>query len=325
MTEKQFKKNEVIFREGEAGESLFQVKSGTVGIFVEYGTDDVNKLTELKKDQFFGEMAVIEVYPRSATAVALDDVNVVEISSGEVMDYFKNDPDKIIEIMKHLSSRLRDLTIDYTDVSETIEELNLAEDKAKRSKSLGEKIKKFAGIYKLNKNVANITSVETLRKIDRVSHSEGYNKNVESFSKGTVIFKEGETGNCMYDIHFGRIGIYKAYGTPDEKLLSELGTNKFFGERGMLENDKRSATAVVLDDDTTIETISAADLKDLFENNPPKLEMIMAHISYRLRRLTNEYQNACKIVSDVYDAEISGTVSEELKHMTDSYQAKLYD
>ena len=51
----------------------------------------------------------------------------------------------------------------------------------------------------------------------------------------------------------------------------------------------------------------------------------MAHISYRLRRLTNEYQNACKIVSDVYDAEVSGTVSEELKHMTDSYQAKLYD
>ena len=325
MTEKQFKKDEVIFREGEWGESLYQIKEGTVGIFVNYGKDDENKLTELKKDQFFGEMAVIEVYPRSATAVALDNVTVYEVSAGEVIDLFKSEPTRVIDVMKHLSVRLRDLTNDYTEVSNTIEELNLAEDKAPKSESLKDKIKKFANIYKVNKNAANITSVETLRKINNVSHHEGYYKNVEDFSKGTIIFKEGETGKCMYDIHFGRVGIYKAYGTPDEKLLTELGTDKFFGELGMIGEDKRSATAVVPDDNTTLETIEEGDLEVLLEKNPPKVEMILAHLSYRLRRLTNEYNNACKLIADVYEAEVSGTVSDDLKQKAESYQTRLYD
>lgn len=325
MIEKQFKKDEVIFREGESGESLYQIIEGTVGIFVNYGSSDEHKLTELKKDDFFGEMAVIEVYPRSATAVALGDVKAFEVSSGEVIEYFRSQPDKIIEIMKHLSKRLRELTNDYTEVSNTIEELKLGDEKAERSETLMEKIRKFANVYKLNKNAENITSVETLRKIDSVAHSEGYNKNVESYPKGTIIFKEGETGNCMYDIHYGKIGIYKAYGTPDEKCLSELGTNRFLGEMGMLESDKRSATAVVLEDETTLEAICAEDLKELFENNPPKVEMIMAHLSYRLRRLTSVYIDACKLVYDVADAEASGSVSEELKNRAANYQARIYD
>lgn len=324
MTEKQFKKDEVIFREGDMGETLYQITGGTVGIFANYGDSVAHKLTELKKGQFFGEMAVIEAYPRSATAVALDDVSAVEISSGEVMDYFRSQPDSIIDIMKHMSTRLRELTDDYTDVSETIAELHL-DSGEKPSQTLADKIKKFAGIYKLNKNAANITSVETKRKIDQAAHSDGYTKSVESFSKGTVIFKQGEIGDCMYDIHFGKVGIFKAYGTPDEKCLAELGTNTFFGEMGILEDDKRSATAVVLDNETTLETIRANDLKDLFENNPPKLEMIMAHMSYRLRRLTNEYLSACKLVFDIQDAEESGSVSSDLKQKAGDFQAKLYD
>ncbi len=325
MTEKQFKKDEVIFREGATGDCLYKVIDGTVGIVAHYGEPEANRLTELKKDQFFGEMAVIEVYPRSATAVALDDVKVAEISAQDVVDFFKNDTDTVIDIMKHLSSRLRELTNDYTEVSNTIADLHLGEAKEKRSESLADKIKKFANIYKNNKNTANITSVETLRKIDQVSHSEGYTGSVESYSKGTIIFKEGETGNCMYDVHFGRVGVYKDYGTPDEKLITEIGINKFFGEMGMLEDDKRSATVVVLDDETTIESIYEKDLKDLFANNPPKVEMIMAHLSYRLRRLTNEYVKACKLIYDVSDAEASGSVSDELKQRADSYQANLYD
>lgn len=325
MIEKQFKKDEVIFREGETGESMYQILDGTVGVIVNYGAPDEHKLTELKKDDFLGEMAVIEVYPRSATAVALDDVKAIEISSGEVTEYFRSQPDKIVEIMKHLGKRLRELTNDYAEVSKTIEELKLGEEKPERSQTLMEKIKKFANVYKLNKNTQDIASVESLRKIDSVAHSEGYNKNVESYPKGTIIFKEGEIGNCMYDIHFGKIGIFKAYGTPDEKCLSELGTNKFLGEMGMLESEKRSATAVTLEDDTTLETICADDLKELFENNPPKVEMIVAHLSYRLRRLTNVYMDACKLIYDVADAEAAGSVSDELKQRAESYQARIYD
>ncbi len=122
MTEKQFKKGEIIFRQGDEGKSFFDITEGTVGIFINYNTDTEEKLTELKPGQFFGEMAVIDAYPRSATAVALDDVKANEISCGEMNEYFETQPDRIVAIMKHLSSRIRVLSNDYSEVTKAIEE-----------------------------------------------------------------------------------------------------------------------------------------------------------------------------------------------------------
>ena len=321
MTKKQFSKGEVIFREGDMGDTLYQINKGTVAIYAGYGESDEQKLTEYGEGNFFGEMAVIEAYPRSATAVAVDDVEVLEIECGEVGEFFKSEPDRIIDIMKGLGGRLRDLTDDYNEVSSTIRELGGNADVIK-TEGFMDKIRKFASVYKRNKNADKI-SEETLRKLSQSGHADGYTTDVETYKKGTVIFKEGEIGECMYDVHFGSVGIYTGYGTPDEKLITKLSPDEFFGELGMLDNVKRSATAVTLDDDTTIETISAANLKDLFTQNPPKVEMILEHLSYRLRRLTKEYMNACSIASRVSDAD--GNISDSLKKDVVEYSEKLYD
>ena len=323
MTEKQFSKGDVIFREGDLGETLYQIIDGTVGIYAAYGESDQQLLVELGKDKFFGEMAVIEAYPRSATAVANSDVKALEIACGEVSEYFKSQPDRIMDIMKSLGDRLRDLTVDYSDVSATINELGLGEGKEK-SEGLLERIKKFAGVYRKSKN-ADAISRESLRKLSQKGHADGYTTKVEKYKKGTVIFKEGEIGDCMYDIHFGTVGIYKAYGTPDEKLLAKLSPDEFFGELGMIENVKRSATAVVLDDDTTLEIITPSDLKGLFSQNPPKVEMILEHVSYRLRKLTKEYMAACSLVARVSDAEADGSISDDVKNAVKGYTQNLYD
>ena len=307
MTEKQFSKGDVIFREGDTGETLFQIIDGTVGIYAAYGESDQQLLVELGKDKFFGEMAVIEAYPRSATAVANADTKVLEIGCGEVSEYFKSEPDRIMDIMRSLSA--------------TIKELGAGEG-AEKSASLMDRIKKFAGVYKKSKN-ADAISQETLRKISQSGHADGYTTKVEKYKKGTVIFKEGEIGDCMYDIHFGTVGIYKGYGTPDEKLLAKLSTDEFFGELGMIENVKRSGTAVVLDDDTTLEIITPGDLKNLFSQNPPKVEMILEHVSYRLRKLTKEYMAACSIVAKVSDAQ--GNVSGDVEDAVKGFKQNLYD
>lgn len=321
MTKKQFGKGEIIFREGETGDTLYQINSGTVEIYAGYGESYQQLLVELGKDKFFGEMAVIEAYPRSATAVAKDDVEVTEIESGQVSEFFKSEPDRILDLMKSLGGRLRDLTADYEEVSATISELKECEGNAK-SDSLITRIRKFADVYRKNK-AAEAFSQEALRKLSQNSHAEGYSTKVDQYNKGTIIFKEGEIGDCIYDIHAGSIGIYKAYATPDEKLLTTLAPDQFFGELGMLDNVKRSGTAVAMEDGTTLEIITPADLKDLFEQNPPKVEMILEHISYRLRRLTREYMSACKMLSRVSDAD--GNVSDELKKQVNEYIAKLYD
>lgn len=287
---------DIIFREGDDGNSFFQINSGEVGIYTAYGEAGESCLTKLSKDQYFGEMGVIEAYPRSATAVALSDVSLTELTSGELNKFFSSQPDKLIDIMKHICSRIRTLTDDFSEATNVLGEMKAAGEE--KSESLLGRIKKFVNVYKHRRKEADRASVESVTHPEKTSHGQGFTGEVKSFSKGTIIFKEGEKGYCMYDVHSGKVGIYKDYNTPGEKLLTELMADEFFGEMGMLENENRSATAVVLDDYTVIESIYPTGLAELFEKNPLKVDMILKHVSYRLRRLTNDYLSVCRQISE---------------------------
>ena len=70
MKRRQFAAGKVVFREGDIGHTFFQIVEGTAGVYLHYGEADQRKLNELKAGQYFGEMAVIEIWPRSATVVA---------------------------------------------------------------------------------------------------------------------------------------------------------------------------------------------------------------------------------------------------------------
>ena len=70
-----FKAGATIFREGERAQELFVIKSGEVQI--ELGNRTVS---ELSADHIFGEMALIDNEPRSATAIAATDVELVPVS-----------------------------------------------------------------------------------------------------------------------------------------------------------------------------------------------------------------------------------------------------
>ena len=287
MTDRQFHKGDVIFRQGDLGTSFFRILDGSVGIFLNYEETDERKLTELAKDQYFGEMAILESYPRSATAVSLsDETKVSEITSEEVNDYLGDHPDHILSLMEHLGNRLRDLTKDYNEASALLVELKGG--KTEKNEGFFQKLKKFTGF----RRSADVTSVETARAQEE-KKLEGFSKKVDNYPAGTVICKEGETGDCMYAIHWGRVGIYTGYGTDNEKKLTELYPNKFFGELGMICKEPRSATAVTLDNDTAIETIYPDDLTELFEKNPLKVNMILSNLSFRLRRLTDDYTAVC--------------------------------
>lgn len=64
-----YKKDEVIFREGDAGDGLFIVVSGSVRISKQSATGE-EALAVLEPHAFFGEMALIDFSPRAADAIA---------------------------------------------------------------------------------------------------------------------------------------------------------------------------------------------------------------------------------------------------------------
>ena len=292
MTEKQFQKDEVIFRQGEEGNTFYQVIEGAVGIVVSYDGKEKVQLSKVTKDQFFGEMAVIESAPRSADAIALEDgTQVMEYSADELRSCFENNPETVELLMKTLSKRLRDLTLEY-DEAKKIAEINV--DK-KPDEEFIRGLRKYRFFHKNRKR--QLYGAEVDREEER-RHSDGFSKDVVSYRKGTVICREGDLVPCTYDIHWGRVGIYSNYGKPNQVELTILAANNFFGEMGMVDNEPRSATAVALDDETTVEIIHPEDLAELFEKNPNKVDMILRHLSSRLRKLTAQYYDVCEKIAE---------------------------
>ena len=96
MQIREFGKDAVIIKEGDIGESLFKVEDGKVSVRIGYGKDSEQELTVLGPGKIFGEMAVLEAWPRSATVVTVEDgTKVLEISSDEVDRFFTEEPEQI--------------------------------------------------------------------------------------------------------------------------------------------------------------------------------------------------------------------------------------
>lgn len=97
-----YKAGEVIFRQGDAAEELFIVKSGKVE--VRLGNLLLDTLPELS---IFGEMALIDRSPRSATVVAATDTTVVPVGEKQFLFLVSRTPHFALNVMRVLAQRLR--------------------------------------------------------------------------------------------------------------------------------------------------------------------------------------------------------------------------
>jgi CRP-like cAMP-binding protein len=125
----------------------------------------------------------------------------------------------------------------------------------------------------------------------------------KTFKKGQIIFREGDPGECMYDVYIGKVGVYSKYGTPEQKLLIEYYPDHYFGEMGLLDHMPRSATAVALADETCLGVITEEGFAEFFRENPARVLMVMQQMSSNLRRRTNEYADVCRKIKDLAEKE----------------------
>lgn len=131
------------------------------------------------------------------------------------------------------------------------------------------------------------------------------------YKKGEIIFTEGSYEPCMYEIHTGKVGIYKDYGKKTQLKLAEL-QFEFFGEMGLVEGAKRSATAVALED-SGLFIYSALNMARQLKAEPLKTEGLLNSISRRLQNLDKMYLEACSCVDEYLEAEKNGkTIPPEL-------------
>ena len=109
---KKFVKDEYICTEGQAGDEMYIILIGSVGIFVTNAIGELNQVAVMKEGGFFGEMAIFDNLPRSASCVALEDTVCVAINKTNLKEFLVTCPDIAIQMLNNMSGRIRKLNDD---------------------------------------------------------------------------------------------------------------------------------------------------------------------------------------------------------------------
>jgi CRP/FNR family cyclic AMP-dependent transcriptional regulator len=102
-----WERGEVIFREGDTGDTCYVVKTGSVSVMREHQDGRVIALAELRPGQIFGELAMFDHETRSATVETLEPTTTVALLSGDVQRILKAHPEIGVKMLAALASRLR--------------------------------------------------------------------------------------------------------------------------------------------------------------------------------------------------------------------------
>ena len=156
-----------IFREGDQGNIAYVVESGVVEL-VKFTGEDYVTLTEVSAGTLFGEMAIIDGSPRSASARAKEECTLKEITEEQLKAYMSRSPDTSIDMMRRLASYARSanekLNKDaFESVSEETES-SLGNDKDSKNK---EKVDRNTSkiIKEFNEDIDQFTDISPDRAV----------------------------------------------------------------------------------------------------------------------------------------------------------------
>lgn len=93
--------------QGEAGDSLYLIEKGTVEVVVQDSLGDQSVLEQMGPGQHFGEMALLDEGPRSATVSTVTDATFLRLSRAGFQELVLHHPSVAISLLRELSRRLR--------------------------------------------------------------------------------------------------------------------------------------------------------------------------------------------------------------------------
>lgn len=105
-----FPKNAIIINEGDTSDSLYIIASGKVKVFLsdEHGKEII--LDIQGPGEYFGEIALLDDAPRSASVMTLDASSFSIISKNNFQEYLGKNPDIALRVIRELTRRIRMLT-----------------------------------------------------------------------------------------------------------------------------------------------------------------------------------------------------------------------
>lgn len=99
--------NDILIKKGAEGDSLFLIHKGWLKIVTEDSKGDELILNKCGPGEIIGEMALLDSEPRSASVIALENAEALEIKQTAFQDALDQDPDISLSIIRSYSNRLR--------------------------------------------------------------------------------------------------------------------------------------------------------------------------------------------------------------------------
>jgi len=100
-----YKKDEVVFHENEDGEELYIIKSGSLSVRISLKDGTYKEISVLKEGEFFGEMAIFDNAPRSATCIANEDCEMLRLQKDDFFHMMQLSSHAAINVMKNMLHR----------------------------------------------------------------------------------------------------------------------------------------------------------------------------------------------------------------------------
>lgn len=114
-----YKDGEIICREGEKGKNMHVIQSGKVNV-IKKTAEGTLTLSTLKEGEIFGEMALFDHLPRSATVKAAGETRILTIDRKGLFPRISKDPTLAFKILESMSKRIRDLSEEVTHLKRNL-------------------------------------------------------------------------------------------------------------------------------------------------------------------------------------------------------------
>jgi CRP/FNR family transcriptional regulator, cyclic AMP receptor protein len=102
-----WERGEIIFREGDAGDTCYLLRSGAVLLTREHQDGRMIALAELRGGAMFGELAMFRGETRSATAEAVETTSAVALLARDMQRLIRTNPDIALKLLASLAERVR--------------------------------------------------------------------------------------------------------------------------------------------------------------------------------------------------------------------------
>ena len=134
----QFRKGETLYSTGDFDANMYHILFGSVAIYTDYGKASEQKVVELQEGDFLNVISFLEALPRNTTAVALEPTVVNVISLQNFEEFFRRYPAKIMDLLQHMSARIRYLQKAYLETCDALK-ANVAKEKLQEDEDFYDK------------------------------------------------------------------------------------------------------------------------------------------------------------------------------------------